>query len=96
VDHAHESNAHKSNSDHDLSPTGASRYNSKLNGMIHYLRGFSFIFRPFLLPILVRLVPTRMDHVDDPLPVRSRLWAQRTNFVVKRWWSEGQSVAAVR
>jgi hypothetical protein len=67
VDHAHKSNAHKSNPNHDLRPISVRSCNFDLNGMIHYHAGFSFVYWAFLLPILARLVEARVDNVDDPL-----------------------------
>jgi hypothetical protein len=67
MNHAHESNAHKSNPNHDLRPIVARSYIFDLNGMIHYPAGFSFVFWAFLLPILARLVEDRVDYVDDSL-----------------------------
>jgi hypothetical protein len=66
--HAHESQTHKSNPDHDLRPILAWCYDFDINGMIHYLRGFSFDFWAFFSPILIDLEAVRVDHVDDPLP----------------------------
>jgi hypothetical protein len=68
VDHAHESNAHKSNPNHNLRPIAAKSCDFVLNGMIHYHAGFSFVSWAFLLPILARVVQARVGYVDDPLP----------------------------